>query len=116
MRLESKKFLHDVFQAAEKISKFVANKNIGDYASDDLLKSGVERQFEVMGEALNQLSKIDRAVVEKVSDYQKIISFRNILIHGYTDIDDRLVWNIVETKLPAVLQEVKALLGEPDIT
>ena len=71
--------------------------------------SGVERQFEIMGEVLNQLSKIDAEVVAQVTNYQQIISFRNILIHGYADIDNRLVWNIVENKLPGLLQEISKL-------
>ena len=74
--------------------------------SDDLLRSGVERQFEIIGEALNQLSKIDPAMVREIKDYQQIISFRNILIHGYADIDDRLVWHIVRTKLPVLKEQI----------
>ena len=101
MQLECKKYLYDVSQAALKISRFVDAKNFNDYAADDLLKSGVERQFEVMGEALNQLSKIDSVLISKITDYKKIISFRNVLIHGYAEVDNRLVWNIVEAKLPA---------------
>ncbi len=112
MQLETKKYIYDVVQAAEKVSRFIDNKNINDYETDDLLKSGVERQFEIMGEALNQLSKIDIQTIEKISNYQQIISFRNILIHGYAEVDDRLVWNIVETKLPQLLKEAKDLLGE----
>ena len=112
MQLKVKKYIYDVLQAAEKVSRFIDNKNFNDYKSDDLLKSGIERQFEVMGEALNQLSKIDTLIINKISNYQQIISFRNILIHGYTDVDDRLVWNIIETKLPVLIEEVKGLLGE----
>ena len=90
MQLKVKKYIYDVLQAAEKVSRFIDNKNFNDYKSDDLLKSGIERQFEVMGEALNQLSKIDTLIINKISNYQQIISFRNILIHGYADVDDRL--------------------------
>jgi uncharacterized protein with HEPN domain len=91
------------------LKKFTSQKKWNDYNSDDLLKSGVERQFEIIGEALNQLSKIDTASVDKINDYQQIISFRNILIHGYADIDDRLVWNMVETKLPALIEDINSL-------
>jgi uncharacterized protein with HEPN domain len=52
---------------------------------------GVERQFEIVGEALSQLAKLDPALAKRIADYQKIISFRNILIHGYADVDDELV-------------------------
>lgn len=65
-----------------------------------------------MGEALNQLSKIDTEIVSKITDYKKVIAFRNLLIHGYAEVDDRLVWNIVETKLPALLTEVNDLISE----
>lgn len=112
MRLESNKLLYDVRIAAERLSRFVADKKFDEYETDELLRSGVERQFEIIGEALNQLSKIEVDVVVKISDYKKIISFRNILIHGYTEIDNRLVWNIIETKLPNLLAEVKALLKD----
>ncbi len=109
MQLKSKKLIYDISQACEKISKFSNKKGWDDYKSDDLLKSGVERQFEIIGEALNQLSKIDLATTEKINNYQQIISFRNILIHGYADIDDRLVWSMIETKLPTLIEDLALL-------
>jgi len=109
MQLKSKKLIYDISQACEKISKFSNKKDWDDYRSDDLLKSGVERQFEIIGEALNQLSKIDLATTEKINNYQQIISFRNILIHGYADIDDRLVWSMIETKLPTLIEDLALL-------
>lgn len=109
MQLESKKLLYDISQAVEKITRFLNDKKWADYSSDELLKSAVERQFEIIGEALNKLSKIDNFTVNKIDDYQQIISFRNILIHGYADIDDRLVWSIVETKLPKLVEQLESL-------
>ncbi len=114
MQLENKKYLYDISQATDKISRFLLDKQYEDYVTDDLLKSAVERQFEVVGEALNQLSKLDGALIVKISNYQQIISFRNILIHGYADVDDRLVWNIIETKLPTLLSEINTLLVTDD--
>jgi uncharacterized protein with HEPN domain len=75
-------------------------------------RRGVERQFEIVGEALSQLSKLDPALAKRVSDYQKIISFRNILIHGYADVDDELVWDIVETRLPILSNEIAQIIAE----
>ena len=110
MQLESKKYLYDVSLATDKISRFIDGKQFSDYVIDDLLKSAVERQFEVIGEALNQLSKVDPKLIEKISSYRQIVSFRNVLIHGYAEVDDRLVWNIIETKLPTLIHEVTRLL------
>jgi uncharacterized protein with HEPN domain len=53
-----------------------------------LLQSGVERQFEIIGEALGQLAKVDQQLASRITDFQKIVSFRNVLIHGYADVDD----------------------------
>jgi uncharacterized protein with HEPN domain len=76
------------------------------------LQAAVERQFEIVGETLNQLSKLDPTLAKHVSDYQKIISFRNILIHGYADVDDEIVWDIVETRLPVLRNEIAQIIVE----
>ncbi len=75
-----------------------------------MLRAAVERQFEIIGEALAQLARVDAAVAERISDYRRIISFRNILIHGYADVDNGLVWDIVETKLPPLQRDIALLL------
>jgi uncharacterized protein with HEPN domain len=111
MRLESKKLLQDINQASEFILVFSLNKTRQDFENDNLLRSGVERQFEIIGEALSRLYKLDQATLSEISGYRKIIDFRNVLIHGYDVIDDLLVWDAVKTKLPTLLREVKTLLG-----
>jgi uncharacterized protein with HEPN domain len=109
MQLEIRKYLYDIDEAAELLSGFVAGKSLEDYLSDPLLQSGVERQFEIIGEAINRLAKLAPAVAERITDSRKIVSFRNILIHGYADIDDLLVWDIVQTRLPGLRREIKEI-------
>lgn len=114
MRLESRKVIEDIRQAAVLIQEFTASRTLQDYENDALLQSGVERQFEIIGEALNRLAKTDPGLVSRISHYQRIIAFRNILIHGYDLVDPPVVWEALHDKLPVLHAEVLALLDEPD--
>ena len=113
MRPESRKLLEDIRQAGALLDKFAQGKTFTDYIEDPLLRSGIERQFEIIGEAFSQLAKIERDIAERFSNYRRIISFRNVLIHGYAAVDDQVVWDIIQDNLPALLREVRALLEEP---
>ena len=75
-----------------------------------MLRAAVERQFEIIGEALSQLARRDESFAERITDYRHIIAFRNILIHGYSDVDDALVWDIVQTRLTPLRAQVNQLL------
>lgn len=112
MRLEVRKYLHDIQQATARLARFTTGKSFDDYANDDLVRAAVERQFEIIGEALSQLARLDANIAASITQYRRIIAFRNILVHGYADVDDLLVWDIVETKLPTLTKEINALLGE----
>lgn len=114
MRLESRKLLWDMQQAARAISSFVTGKGEADYLSDLMLRSAVERQFEIIGEAMTRLAKGDIDTAVRVSEYRGIIAFRNQLIHGYHDIEHPISWRIVAAKLPVLLVEVDALLAAAD--
>ena len=76
-----------------------------------MLRAAVERQCEIIGEALAKLAKLDEPVAARITDYRRIIAFRNILIHGYTEVDHMLVWEVVTTKVPTLTTEVNALLA-----
>jgi hypothetical protein len=76
-----------------------------------LLRSAVDRLFTIIGEALTRLEKLDASVASRISDYRKIIGFRNVLIHGYEVIDDAIVWTTVQNHLPILKQQVETLLA-----
>jgi len=114
MRLEVRKYLFDMQQACELLGQFTAEKTLADYRADAMLRSAVERQFEIVGEALGQMLKIAPGLAGRISDSRRIISFRNILIHGYAQIADDIVWGVLETNLPTLRREVEQLLAEPE--
>jgi uncharacterized protein with HEPN domain len=111
MKLETKKYLYDIARAAASAAQFVEGKTFADYTSDVMLRSAVERQLEIVGEALAQLARTDPTTASKISEYKRIIAFRNILIHGYAEIDHRIVWSVLELKLPVVRREAESLLS-----
>lgn len=111
MRRESKKYLFDIQQACNRVTKFVSKKSFNDYETDDYFRSAVERQFEIIGEAISQLHKVDADTAEKIPGFTKIIAFRNILIHGYATIENDTVWGVVESDLPLLTETVSSLLS-----
>ena len=88
----------------------MAGKSFKDYSADELLRSGVERKFEIIGEALNRISKLAPDVLSRIRGQRDIVSFRNILAHGYNTIDDRIVWGVIEENLGCLLTDIKKLL------
>ncbi|MBI5442578.1 MAG: DUF86 domain-containing protein [Deltaproteobacteria bacterium] len=105
-------YLHDVAKACRLIQEFLHGKTYRDYAESPLLRSAVERQFEIIGEALNQTFRIDPDVERRVTHARRIVSFRNRLIHGYATVADEVVWGVVEGYLPRLKAEVEGLLAE----
>jgi uncharacterized protein with HEPN domain len=111
MRLEAKKYLFDIQRAAALIAEFTSGLSLEEYQSRPMARAAVEREFEIVGEALAQLIKVDTAVADRISDRRRIVAFRNILVHGYADVDDQLVWDVITTKLSTLQEEVNALLN-----
>lgn len=110
MHPDSAKLLWDAQLAAQKIARFTAGKTFAQYEADELLRAGVERQFEVVGEALNQLSRLDAVTASAIPDLPRIVAFRNVLIHGYASVDDRVVWGVVASSLASLLETLSRLL------
>ncbi len=81
-----------------------------------MLRSAVERQFEIIGEAFAGLRRADPDLAECIPNLPRIIAFRNVLIHGYATVDDRLVWGVVESELPQLLAHLTDLLSQIEDT
>lgn len=111
-RPEVRKYLFDIEQACRLLAEFSNGKTFADYQSDALLRSAVERQFEIVGEALNQAIHLDPDLAQQLSDSSRIISFRNRLIHAYASIANEVVWGVLEANLSKLHHEVRELLGD----
>ncbi len=110
MNQDQRKLLLDVLKASQATLQFVAGKSFEDYSSDDLLRSAVERKFEIIGEAFVRLRDIDDDVVDAIPNARKAIAFRNILAHGYDAIRDEVVWDTAVNHLPNLVANVNDLL------
>jgi uncharacterized protein with HEPN domain len=108
---EIAKLLLDMKHAAERIERFAAGKTFENYQTDDFLRSAIERQFEIIGEAMARLSKAAPDAAARITDFRKIAGFRNVLIHGYDTIDDTISWGVVTGKLALLKSELDQLLA-----
>jgi uncharacterized protein with HEPN domain len=110
MNDEVKKNLIDILQSTEEIQGFTKGMDFQAYRDSPVTQRAVERDFEIIGEALNRIKRIDERVLEDISEHQRIIGFRNILIHGYDMVDEMIVWNAVRNHLPLLEKEIQELL------
>ncbi|ARV18200.1 hypothetical protein AEP_01248 [Curvibacter sp. AEP1-3] len=112
MQRDPRAFLWDVREAALAIQSFTAGLDVVAYVGNAMAQAAVERKFEIIGEALNQLSKLDAALASRIPDLPQIVAFRNQLIHGYATVSVSTVWNISHHALPPLLASVQKLLDE----
>ena len=110
MQPEAGKYLYDIQEACQKLTEFTQDRTLEDYLGDAFLRSAVERQFEIIGEALSQLKKIDPATAATIHEHRRIIAFCNVLIHGYASIEHETVWGVVQNDLPKLTRQVVELL------
>jgi uncharacterized protein with HEPN domain len=108
-----RKYLYDIREAAASIFSYLGEKrDFTCYAGNKMLRRAVEREFEIIGEAMNRIDKIAPDLV--ISHKMQIISMRNRVIHGYDKIDDAIIWGVIVRHLPILQQEVEALMRHQD--
>ena len=106
---EIKKYLFDIHESIESIEKYLGeNRDFNVYMTDKMLRRAVEREFEIIGEALSRIEKLDATI--KISSKRQIISMRNRVIHGYDKIDNEIIWGTIIRHLPTLKLEVVSLL------
>jgi uncharacterized protein with HEPN domain len=112
MQRDVRAYLWDVCEAADKIADFIDGLDLKRYAETPVVHSAVERKFVVIGEALNQMAKLDRNWERRIPESAEIIAFRNVLVHGYAAVDHARVWRIARESLPGLRATAAALLDE----
>ena len=110
MHPRAPKLLEDIRSAADFVKTATHGVALEQFKQDRLLRQAVERNFEIIGEAMRRLEKDDLDTVSRIADYRRIIAFRNVLIHGYDVIDPAIVWSAIADDLAPLLRDVQALL------
>lgn len=111
MQAETAKRLHDAITACASVATFVAGADLNRYQDDDLLRSAVERKFEVLGEALRQAIRGDETLPSRIPYIQNIIGIANRISHGYGDIHDEIVWDAIQNLLPQLETTLSTMLA-----
>jgi uncharacterized protein with HEPN domain len=110
MQHDVEKYCIDILTAANDILQFVGTLTFDEYHANKLVKAAVERKFEIIGEALNRIARLSPQTAATIRDYEKIISFRNIVIHGYDVVSDPIVWDVIKNKLQFLIEDVERLV------
>jgi uncharacterized protein with HEPN domain len=112
--LNSLKYLKDIQDQCLWIERHMGGVTFESYSSDEVLRAAIERKLEIIGEALSQMLRVEPDLASKIDDAKKIISFRNRLIHGYSDLNQEVIWDAATGKIPGLRGQVEALLKEKD--
>jgi len=112
MPRDERAYLTDIIAACQAIEAALDDLDLPGYQDNRLVRSAVEREFIIIGEALRTLSDTAPEVFAQVTHGRRIIDFRNLLTHEYATVDDALVWAIALRDVPTLLKECSKLLEE----
>jgi uncharacterized protein with HEPN domain len=105
-------YLEDIEYYAGAAVRFISTYSLEQYLADEKTRAAVERVLEICGEAMNALYKVAPTVAGKIPHSRDIVGFRNILAHGYAEIDHNKVYDIAVRHAPALLAAVREALKE----
>ena len=112
MPRDREKYLFDMLDSCRFLLEFTSPEDVDHYIRDRAFRSAVERELQIIGEALLQIRSLDPATAAEISESERIIGFRHVLVHGYDAIDPNIVWYTVKEKLPVLRVQLEALLGQ----
>ena len=109
MQREIRKYLFDISESIDSIMEFLGDeRDFNIYKSNKLLRRGIERELEIIGEATNRILNIDPAI--EISNARRIVDLRNWVIHGYDKVDDIIIWGIIIKDLPKLKGQIEELI------
>ena len=111
MPRDRRAYLVDIIESCDAIADAVSGSGFEEYETNRLVRSSVEREFIIIGEAVQALSRVDPGAFDSISTARRIVSFRNQLTHEYPTVDDALVWAIIQREVPLLRQESEELLN-----
>ena len=112
-------FLWDIDHACDLLIRSVREKSFAEYSTDEMLRLGVERAFEILAEALNNILRMQPELKDRITHAPRIISFRNRIAHEYWGTVTQTVWTVLHDHVPPLKVEVQAILAQlpqPDDT
>ncbi|HUP60020.1 MAG TPA: HepT-like ribonuclease domain-containing protein [Thermoanaerobaculia bacterium] len=110
-RLERKTRLWHIEKAANNVISFIGGCTKEQFLADTMLRSAVERELIIIGEAMARAEEVDPELATMISDVPGIIACRNQLVHNYPRIAPDRIWEIITEHVPLLLTEVRALLS-----
>ncbi len=102
--------IDDAVTACKLIIEFTKDMDEAVFYVDLKTKAAVEREFEIVGEALNRIKKINVDILAEVDNWREIIGFRNVIAHGYDVVEDEIVWDAVKRDIPILLKQLKKIV------
>ena len=114
MQREPRAYVADIVAACDAIAVDIGGIDLDTYLGNRAIRSAVEREFIIIGEAVNALGDLEPALFMRITQARKVVDFRNQLTHGYMTVNDKLVWAYAAKNAPRLRDECAALLAEMD--
>jgi len=116
MPRDRRAYLVDIIESCDAIADAVGGLELQEYEASRLIRSSVEREFIIIGEAVQALSRVDPSAFDSITTARRIVDFRNQLTHEYPTVDDALVWAIIQREVPLLRRESAELLrSSPEV-
>lgn len=112
MRHDALAYLEDIRIAADDAIRFSAGVDEETYLRNDMVRAAVERVLMIAGEAMNELAKKFPETAARIPDWRGVIGFGHVLVHGYRKRDDKKIYAILQTRLPALRDRVAFMIDE----